>query len=115
MLLNTLPYEKRFTALMRMGQIFKPLTPKVLKKKIPLRTIKGILPAESHTRRMLILDGCVQPAMSPDINAATARVLNKLKISLQTPTNAGCCGAVSLHLAAEEAALNFMKKNIVFK
>jgi len=112
LLLNILPYEKRFTPLMRMGQIFKPLTPKVLKKKIPKRTTKGFLPKESHKRKMLILSGCVQPAMSPDINAATARVLNKLGISLITPKKAGCCGAVSLHLSAEEAALNFMRNNI---
>ncbi len=112
LLLNVLPYEKRFTPLMRMGQIFKPFTPKVIKKKIPIRTTKGYLPKESHKRKMLILDGCVQPAMSPDINAATARVLNKLGISLITPPKAGCCGAVSLHLAAEDAALNFMRNNI---
>lgn len=112
LLLNILPYEKRFTPLMRMGQLFKPFTPKVLRKKIPKRTSKGILPKQSHSRNMLILDGCVQPAMSPDINAATARVLNKLGISLITPKNAGCCGAVSLHLAAEDAALNFMRNNI---
>ena len=112
LLLNVLPYEKRFTPLMRMGQLFKPFTPKVIKKKIPPRTTKGSLPRESHSRKMLILDGCVQPAMSPDINAATARVLNKLGVSLITPKKAGCCGAVSLHLSAEEAALNFMRNNI---
>jgi glycolate oxidase iron-sulfur subunit len=112
LLLNILPYEKRFTPLMRLGQTFKPLTPKILKKKIPIRTNKGILPKESHKRRMLILDGCVQPAMSPDINAATARVLNKLGITVVAPKKAGCCGAVSLHLSAEEAAHNFMRNNI---
>jgi len=112
LLLNILPYEKRFTPLMKMGQMFKPLTPKIIKKKIPIRTTKGQLPKESHKRKMLILDGCVQPSMSPDINAATARVLNKLGISLITPKTAGCCGAVSLHLAAEESALNFMRNNI---
>ena len=112
LLLTVLPYENRFTPLMRMGQLFKPFTPKAIKKKIPLRTSKGVLPTESHQRKMIILNGCVQPAMSPDINAATARVLNKLEISLVTPSKAGCCGAVSLHLSAEEAALNFMRQNI---
>ena len=112
LLLSTLPYENRFTPLMRMGQLFKPFTPNAIKKKIPLRTLKGTLPTESHKRKMIILNGCVQPAMSPDINAATARVLNKLEISLVTPSKAGCCGAVSLHLSAEQAALNFMRKNI---
>ena len=112
-LLKVLPYEKRFTPLMRMGQLFKPLTPKTLKKKIPARTNKGKLPTESHGRKMLILNGCVQPAMSPDINAATARVLDTLGISLITPKKAGCCGAVSLHLSDEKTAHNFMRQNIV--
>lgn len=112
LLLNILPYKNRFTPLMRIGQMVKPLAPHVIKKKIPLKTSKGSLPQESHQRRMIILDGCVQPAISPDINAATARVLNKLGISLITPRKATCCGAVSLHLSAEKAAHNFMRKNI---
>ena len=112
LLLNVLPYEKRFTPLMRLGQLFKPLIPKAIKKKIPPRTTKGFIPKENHDRRMLILKGCVQPSMSPDINAATARVLNKLEISVITEPSAGCCGAVSLHLAAEEDAHEFMRKNI---
>ena len=112
LLLTILPYEKRFTPLMRMGQLFKPLTPKAIKKKIPPRTTKGFIPKENHDRRMLILAGCVQPSMSPDINAATARVLSKLEISVITEPSAGCCGAVSLHLAAEEDAHEFMRNNI---
>lgn len=112
LLLAILPYENRFTPLLRTGQIFKPLTPKTIKKKIPRRTTKGLLPTASHSRRMLILDGCVQPALSPDINSATARVLNKLGISLIHSKKAGCCGAVSQHLSAEDEALVFIKNNI---
>ncbi|MCL4111505.1 UNVERIFIED_CONTAM: hypothetical protein GTU68_002289 [Idotea baltica] len=112
LMLTILPYEKRFTPLMKMGQLFKPLVPKAIKKKIPPRTTKGFIPKENHDRRMLILSGCVQPSMSPDINAATARVLNKLEISAISEPTAGCCGAVSLHLAAEEDAHDFMRNNI---
>jgi len=112
LILNILPYEKRFTPLLKAGQFFKPFTPKVLRKKIPRKTTKGLLPGNSHNRKMLILDGCVQPALSPDINTATARVLDKLGISLLTIKKAGCCGAVSQHLGEEEKALSFMKNNI---
>ena len=111
-LLITLPYEKRFSPLMKMGRLFKPLTPKSIRKKIPEQVSKKVLPVSQHARKMLILEGCVQPALSPDINIATARVLDKLGISVIAPQKAGCCGAVSLHLSAEEAALNFMKQNI---
>lgn len=61
---------------------------------------------------MLILDGCAQPALAPNINAAAARVLDKLNISLVRLQNAGCCGAISYHLGAHEEGLNFMRRNI---
>ncbi len=114
---KVLPYSKRFSALLSTGRLFKPLLPSVISKKIP---IKGSLPntkqtdwpEASHTRRMLILDGCVQPAISPEINLATALVLDKLGISLILIKKSGCCGAVSQHLSAEEEALQFMRRNI---
>jgi len=112
LLLSILPYQKRFTPLLKAGQLFKPFTPKSIRKKIPRRVAKGSLPLAGYNRRMLILDGCVQPALSPDINTATARVLNKLGISLIQLKNAGCCGAVSQHLSAEDEAKIFMKNNI---
>jgi len=111
-LLNVLPYRKRFTFLFKSGQIVKPFLPKKLRQKMPRAVSKGTWPLLEHKRRMLILDGCVQPALSPDINTVTARVLHKLGISLIRQKKAGCCGAVSQHLSAEEAALVFMKNNI---
>ena len=111
-LLNLLPYRSRFTPAIKLGQVFKPLLPKVLAKKIPKNIKAGDFPNNNHTRKMIILEGCVQPALSPDINAATARVLDHLKISLIRPQNAGCCGAVNQHLSDEEKALAFVKQNI---
>jgi glycolate oxidase iron-sulfur subunit len=61
---------------------------------------------------MLVLAGCVQPALSPETNAATARVLNRLGICLLEAKNAGCCGAVSQHLSAPEEAQQFIRNNI---
>ena len=112
LLRTILPYSNRFTPLLKMGRVFKPLLPKSLKKKIPKAVAKGSWPVTEHPRKMIVLDGCVQPALSPDINSATARVLHKLGISLVTAKKAGCCGAVSQHLSAEDEALVFMKKNI---
>ena len=111
-LLSLLPYRKRFTPAIKLGQVFKPFLPKVLSKKIPKRVATGIYPITGFDRKMIILEGCVQPALSPDINSATARVLHRLGISLIRPKNAGCCGAVNQHLSDEEKALDFMKQNI---
>ncbi|MEQ1838654.1 MAG: glycolate oxidase subunit GlcF [Candidatus Nitrotoga sp.] len=107
-----IPHPARFTPLLRLGQMMRPLLPATLKKSVPLKQSPGIWPAARHARRMLVLDGCVQPAISPNINAATARVLDRLSISLIRIQEAGCCGAVSYHLNAHDEGLNFMRRNI---
>ncbi len=112
LLRSVLPYRNRFGPLLSIGRLFKPILPAKIKSKMPRRVAKGSIPIAEHKRRMLVLDGCVQPALSPDINATTARVLHKLGITLITHPKAGCCGAVSQHLSAEDEALKFMKKNI---
>ncbi|MEE9310683.1 MAG: glycolate oxidase subunit GlcF [Cocleimonas sp.] len=112
LLRSVLPYRNRFGPLLNIGRVFKPILPAKIKSKMPRRVAKGSIPIAEHKRRMLVLDGCVQPALSPDINATTARVLHKLGISLITQKKAGCCGAVSQHLSAEAEALLFMKNNI---
>ena len=111
-LLNFLPYTGRFKAALTIGRNFKFLLPKSTTAKIPKKHVTGEIPKRTHNRKMLILAGCVQPALSPEINAATARVLDKLGITLIQENKAGCCGAVSQHLSANKAAANFMRKNI---
>src|SRR5690606_28872495 len=69
-------------------------------------------PEARHARRMLVLDGCVQPALSPATNAAAARVLDRLGISLVRAEGAGCCGALAWHLDAHEAARATMRRLI---
>ncbi len=108
-----LPRPALFTPLLRIGQSMRPLLPGVLRKKIP-KTDAGNTewPASRHPRKMLVLDGCVQPSLAPDINPATARVLDRLGISLIKAETAGCCGAVTFHLNRQEDALDYMRRNI---
>ncbi len=112
LLRHVLPYRKRFSFLFKTGRLFKPLLPRELGKKMPRPVASGRWPLREHKRRMLVLDGCVQATLSPDINSATARVLHRLGISLLRQKKAGCCGAVSQHLSAEDEAVAFMKHNI---
>src|SRR3954462_8096680 len=108
-----LPRPALFQVLLRVGQILRPLLPAALKKKIPKRQANGTdWPTARHTRKMLVLDGCVQPSLAPDINPATARVLDRLHIDLVKADTAGCCGAVTFHLNRQEDARNFMRRNI---
>jgi len=108
-----LPWPARFAPLLRTGQLLRPLLPAALKRQIPARqNNKRALPARQHARTMLLLTGCVQPALAPQINAATIRVLDALGIYALTKTGDGCCGAVSHHLGATEEARDFMRRNI---
>ena len=107
-----LPYPGRFGAFLALGQFFRPLLPPPLKQKVPPKRKALPWPTAKHSRTMIALEGCAQPVATPNTNAATARVLDALGISLLAPANAGCCGAVDYHLGAHEQGLNFMRKNI---
>ncbi len=108
----TIPRASLFAPLLKLGQLARPLLSGALKRKIPPPAPATAWPAATHARRMLVLDGCVQPSLSPNTNAAAARVLDKLGISLVRAARAGCCGAVSFHLNAQDEALDYMRRNI---
>jgi len=102
-----------FAPMLRLGQLARPLLPSALRRKVPAAPVPaGLWPATSHARRMLVLDGCVQPSLSPATNAAAARVLDRLGISLVRASGAGCCGGVSFHLNRQEKALDVMRRTI---
>jgi len=107
-----IPYKGRFGALLRIGQIARPFLPTALKQRIPPPATVVHGPRGEHLRRMLVLDGCVQPALAPQINAAAARVLSALGIGLVSAPKAGCCGALSFHLTVVEEAREFARRNI---
>ncbi|MDT3736406.1 MAG: glycolate oxidase subunit GlcF [Denitratisoma sp.] len=96
----------------KLGQFFRPLLPPALKAKVLPKQKSVPAARRSHARRMLMLAGCVQPSMSPNINAATARVLDRLGISVIEAEGAGCCGAVRLHLDDHEGAREDARRNI---
>jgi glycolate oxidase iron-sulfur subunit len=107
-----LPRPRLFGAMLQLGQAFRPLLPAALKAKVPARQNPGPWPAATHARRMLALAGCVQPALRPGINVATARVLDRLGISLVEAPKAGCCGAVRYHLDDVDGGKRDARRNI---
>ena len=109
---EALPRSWIFGPAMKAGQLVRPLLPSALRNKVPKRQSAGAWPRRDHARKMLLLDGCVQPAMSPNINAATARVLDALGVQLIVAPRAGCCGAIRHHLNDHDAARDDMRRNI---
>jgi len=94
------------------GRLFRPLLPAALARKVPRRRRAGPWPSTKRSRRMLALTGCVQPVLAPSIDAAMARVLDRLDISLVRVRGSGCCGAMSHHLSAKDDALARIKANV---
>lgn len=108
-----LPRQALFKPLLKIGQALRPLMPPSLRRKVPITDARNTgWPAPRHARKMLVLDGCVQPTLAPDINPAAARVLDRVGISLVKADAAGCCGAVTFHLTKQEAALDYVRRNI---
>ncbi|SFG94626.1 glycolate oxidase iron-sulfur subunit [Duganella sp. CF458] len=109
---EALPRRWLFEPALRAGQLLKPLLSKPLQDKLPARSPATVWPASGHARKMLVLEGCVQPGLAPNINAATARVLDTLGVQLVAAPGAGCCGALRFHLNDQDAALGDMRRNI---
>jgi glycolate oxidase iron-sulfur subunit len=109
---EALPRRWLFSPAMKTGQMLRPFLPRSLKNKVPAPRPAGAWPRRSHARKMLMLEGCVQPSMSPNINAATARVFDAIGVQIITADRAGCCGAIRHHLNDHEEARDDMRRNI---
>ena len=101
-----------FAPAMKLGQAVRGFLPDALKAKVPQARNAGALPTRNHARKVLMLAGCVQPSMSPNINSATARVLDACGIQTIVEPLAGCCGGDKFHLNDQDAAIVQMKNNI---
>jgi len=101
-----------FNTALKLGQGVRALMPESLQARIPVAEDAGTWPAPNHARTMLVLQGCVQPGLKPNINAATARVLDRVGISLIAAPEAGCCGALAHHLNDDAEGRAAMRRNI---
>ena len=101
-----------FGPAMALGQAVRGLLPETLKAKVPAKQTAGAWPTRTHARKVLMLAGCVQPSMMPNINSATARVLDAAGIQTLIAKQAGCCGAVRFHLNDQDGGRAQMRANI---
>ena len=105
-----------FAPAMKLGQAVRGVLPAKLKAKVPAPQTAArngvVWPTAQHPRQVLMLAGCVQPAMLPNINTATARVLDAAGIQTIVASQAGCCGAVKFHLNDQDASLVQIRANI---
>ncbi|HYM34600.1 MAG TPA: glycolate oxidase subunit GlcF, partial [Steroidobacteraceae bacterium] len=94
-----------FGTAVKVGQLVRPLLPTTIQDKLPKSSSSHAKswPTQEHSRKVLLLTGCVQPALMPNVNAATVRVLNAAGIQTLVADKAGCCGAMRLHLNDNDA------------
>ncbi len=114
-ILKIFPYQKRFNRFIQLARLFKFVLPKIYRDKIPQQQNSAapdqLWPNKHHHRKVLILSGCVQGSLAPEIDLAAAKALDQLNISLlQIQPN--CCGALSYHLSEHEKAIQLAKQNI---
>ncbi|RFO95385.1 glycolate oxidase iron-sulfur subunit [Rhodoferax lacus] len=101
-----------FAPAMQIGQLLRPLLPASLQNKVPAKQNAGQWPTRSHARKVLLLAGCAQPSMAPNIDTATARVLDAAGIQSVVAPKSGCCGAVKFHLNDQDGGRAQMRANI---
>lgn len=111
-LLTVAARRSLFTPLMRFAQWLRPALPGRIRSLVPPRAKRGDWPAARHALRMAVLEGCVQPGLTPQVNAAAARVLDRLGVSLVPAERIGCCGALDHHLGRSDSARDKLRRNV---
>ncbi len=128
-LARILPHRRRFAWALRLAALARPLAPlcRALDRQGRLAAMLGLAPrtlpapapvpldspAEGERRgRVLLLQGCAEPVLRPEIRAATVRLLNRLGYDVEFARGERCCGALVHHLGREHEALEFVRHNL---
>jgi len=120
LLRSLVPHRERVRGLLTAARAVRALLPRALRARLPapdaplpsLRAPQPVWPPPRHARRVALLEGCVQPAIAPDIDPAAAQVLDRIGISAIVARDAGCCGALNHHLSAHAEARVEVRRNV---
>jgi len=126
LLAAVLPYRRRFAIAVRLGRLLRPLAPLV--ERVPgfgpaaemlrlaaaptVAVPKAIPVADRPVRRVALLEGCVEPVVGGQVQAAARRLLARMGCEVVAVPGIGCCGALPHHLGREAQALAFARANV---
>ena len=111
-LVRVLPKPRRLKFFARLGRFARWALPDFLARAVPQIRPAVAVAVKNHPRRVVMLDGCVQRATTPEVNAALARVLDAADVKVVRAVGEGCCGSLELHLGRHERALATMRANV---
>lgn len=130
LLANLIPYPSRFARALALAPLAKPFRGALerlgLKEVVamldlappkPTRGAKFAGPGTAATqvarrKRVILLAGCAQQVLRPDINDATIRLLARHGVDVEVAAGAGCCGALVHHMGKEAMAVEQAKRNV---
>lgn len=124
MIIETLPYPKRFRAAVlagKLGKLVRGALPEtfgamlaLLPDKLPQAApLPSHYPAQGERRaRVALLAGCVQQVLAPEINWATLRVLAANGVETLIPQGQGCCGSILMHIGEDGRAQKLARQNL---
>ena len=114
LLRKIVPHTRRLRAALALTRLARGLLPRELAAPAALAPRSGApaWPAPRHARRVLLLPGCVQPVLRPQVDTAAAQVLDRVGISAIVPRGTGCCGALTHHLSASDETLRQVRRNV---
>ena len=130
LLAATLPYPERMRLALRAARFARPFTG--LLRRLGFKELVAMLelaptgllrgaaftgPGTAATKterrkRVILLAGCAQQVLRPEINDATIRLLARRGVDVEVAPGAGCCGALVQHMGREAAAIDFAKRNV---
>lgn len=111
-LVLVLPVRARLAFFARIGRALKWMLPGYLARAVPRIQAEIAVVVKNHPRRVIVLDGCVQGATTPEVNAALARILDAADVKVVKPNGEGCCGSLALHLGQEARAYETICANV---
>jgi len=98
-----------FTSCLRVAQVFSVLLPPKMKQLIPVRQQAVKRSKRSHQRKVLMLEGCVQPGLAPNTNACAVNLLDRFGIEVIRISAQHCCGSAAMHTSEQAFGLRQAK------
>ena len=114
-LTRVLPYPQKFARWAAVGRLVKWLLPRQIAGQLPPKIEhrdRTPVADGSYTRKILLLQGCVQRLATPAVNAAVAQLCHDNEVETITVDGEGCCGGLHLHLGQDVEALDAMRRNL---